>query len=298
MNGIQAASAHSSNSRSARATQARSSSGSTQRNVPLPPKCPKLRRAGRLAHPGGLLRAAQVEAQPPVHGVLPAESRVHAGQAGELHRHRLGQQRRLDQGRPQQLLREAAQVRRRPEGAVGGGALELGVLHAERSEDPLAEVVGHGHAGRAGQHLAQPLEPRVGVGAPAADGADRHRVVEPEARGVGEEVAHGRPGWTGGCVEVEHAFLASDQAAVGDEQLRHRRQPDRAVQVAAPGQRAVRTDHDHRGVIDGPAVDEGERVHVRPRAPAGPAQARTSSATRKARSTDWRALRRGSHTVS
>ena len=53
-----------------------------------------------LAHPGGLLGAAEVEAETPVHGVLASQSGVHPGQPGDLDGHRLGDHRRLHQGGP------------------------------------------------------------------------------------------------------------------------------------------------------------------------------------------------------
>ena len=61
-------------------------SGSTQRNVPLRPKWPKVARRVARARPVRRLGVAQLEAEPPVVRLLPAEAGQHADEARELHR--------------------------------------------------------------------------------------------------------------------------------------------------------------------------------------------------------------------
>ena len=79
----QASIAHGPKSRSVSTTAAAPASGSTHRNVPDCPKWPNVRGELLRARPVRGLAVADLEAEPPVVGLLPAEAGQHAVQAGE-----------------------------------------------------------------------------------------------------------------------------------------------------------------------------------------------------------------------
>ena len=72
-----------------RAAQASPRTGSTQRNVPLPPKWPNSRDEVSEPGPVALLRSLQLDAEPPVERAEAAELGQHAVEARELDRDHL-----------------------------------------------------------------------------------------------------------------------------------------------------------------------------------------------------------------
>ena len=108
----QATFAQSPNLRVVSAAQAMPRSGSTQRNVPLPPKCPNVARRGERARPVALLRSLQLDAEAPVQRAEAAEVGQHAVEARELDGDHLGVRLGRDE-RAARAARARARARRR-----------------------------------------------------------------------------------------------------------------------------------------------------------------------------------------
>ena len=112
------------------------------------------RRVAR-ARPMRRLRVAQLEAEPPVVRLLPAEARQHADEPGELHRARLLERLRRDARRLAQLAREHEQIVERPLHARARRAGEDG----GRPSPHVREVVGNGIAARSSTSAAATSKP-------------------------------------------------------------------------------------------------------------------------------------------
>ena len=108
-------------------------SGSTQRNVPLPPKCPYVARRGQLARPVPCLRSLELDAETPVERAEATEVGEHAVEPGELDARHLVVRLGSDETRREELAREREDVVER--------AVHAGPRMAARVE-PEVERVG------------------------------------------------------------------------------------------------------------------------------------------------------------
>ena len=190
--------AQSPNSRSVSTPSARSRSGSTQTNVPLPPQWPNVRGDVSVPEKCGCLLLLELEAEPPVVRVEATEVGDHSGEARELDARRLGERLRRDQRRREQLAHEA---RRGPRASRAdpraGGAAQDG-LHPERAQDRLREILLEGHLRVRGDPLGGGLEAGIRVDPPRPRLRDRRRPRRREARkreraGAASSSPAGRP---------------------------------------------------------------------------------------------------------
>ena len=220
MNGGQASIAHGPKARSVSATQAAPASGSTHRNVPDCPKCPKVRGEDEVARPVRGLAVPDLEAEAPVVGLLVSVTRQHALEPGEDHRGRLGE-------RPCATAAAARAVRRRNgTGRRRWRRRPWRASPAARSPScpaarapPRAGTAGRGSRWpwRCGRRAPRnPRWSRAGGCPGAAIGAV---LVEGQPGGVGEEVADGRALGPGGLVQLDGALLDGDQRGVRGERL-------------------------------------------------------------------------------
>ena len=167
--------AQSPKSRSVRQASARPGAGSTQRNVPLRPKCPNVPR--RVARPGPVraLGVAELEAEPPVVRIHAPEARQDAGEAGELHAR---PPRRASRAR--RASARAARARRASSDA--SGPRRRRPAEPASAEAPHAlEVVGERHLGARGDELARAARSRCSSRCAAA------------RRAIGGSPSNGRP---------------------------------------------------------------------------------------------------------
>ena len=268
VNGGQASIAHGPKSRSASATQAAPASGSTQRNVPDCPKCPKVRGEDEVARPVRGLAVPDLEAEAPVVGRLVAVARQHALQPGEGHR----------RSPPSSVAGTAAGATAvRPRSGPGRRRWRRrpwrGSPAAPSPSCPAARAPPR--AGTAGRGSRWPW--RGGRRAPRTRRWSRCRrvpgaaiapvLVEGQPGGVGEEVADRRTVGPGGLVQLDGALLDRDQRRVGGERLGDggEREPLPGGAVAAgttaPSGRTAARDDDGRSGRHGPVLDHPQAVH-------------------------------------
>ena len=188
----QASLAQSPNSRSVRQASASPASGSTQRKVPPRPKWPNVARRVALPGPVRPLRVPELEAEPPVVRVVAAEARQDAAEARELHARRLGQRLAREPRRLQELARDLDE----PARAAARGRARA----SRRSGKPQtpSKYSANGISAAAATCSASELEAAVRVDPPRAGLRERHRALERQARGVGEQVTDRRSGRAGG----------------------------------------------------------------------------------------------------
>ena len=190
---------HSPNSRSVRTTQARARrSGSTQRNVPEPPKWPNVRGEVSVPDQWPALPSFSSKPEPPVDRVEAAVVRQHAGQARERDRRRLGERLAARRASAQAApARARPQSRKRPVDVRGRRAAELRA-HPERPEDGLGEVPLERHLGARRDVRGERLEALVRVdpplARPARSAGRRRKAGRSRARaGAGPSTPRARP---------------------------------------------------------------------------------------------------------
>ena len=155
----------------------------------------ELRRAG----PVGRLAVAQLEAEAPVAGVHAARCRAAMpASPGNWHRGRLGQGRRRDQRRREELRGEADDVGERCAATPAAGDPSRSVArHAERVEHRLAQVRRERHAGAGGDVGGEPPRSRCSSrcgGGRAGRRRRRRRTADPTCgRAGGARVDPGGP---------------------------------------------------------------------------------------------------------
>ena len=168
-----------------RHASAASASGSTQRNVPLPPKCPNVR--GELREPvqcGASRRAARSRAPSRSASIRPTSGQ-HADQAGELDGGRL---RRASRARPAvgrcSSARELQQVVEACRAAPSAAEPRSSRRSSERPEHRRAQVVGERHLGalrRPPRRAPRSRRSSRSAAAPAARSARRRSNGSPDA---------------------------------------------------------------------------------------------------------------------
>ena len=252
--------AQSPNGRVVSAAQATPRSGSTQRNVPLPPKWPNV--LGEVSVPDQCpsLRALELDAEPPVERAEAPEVGQHPVEPRELDAHHL-----LVGLRARRAAARAARgrARARPPASRAcprpdGRRVEP---ETERRDDRLPDVVRERHLRALRDVLAEHAEALVRVDAPPPGRRDRGHALERQPRRVGEQVPNGGPGRPGRLVEVDDALLGGDERRERRDRLRDRRQPYRPFRVAVGGDRGVRARHTGGREGDIPGVDLVESVH-------------------------------------
>src|SRR5262249_54240307 len=141
-------------------------------------RCGRVPRAGPVRR----LRVAELEAEPPVVGALPAEAGQNAVEPGELDRASLVERLAGDPRRRLKLTCERRERASRPADAGAGRALEPQTI----SPPDVVEVGGERHLGALLDERGRDLEPVVRVDPAAARRRDRRARRAPEAR-------HARP---------------------------------------------------------------------------------------------------------
>jgi hypothetical protein len=179
---------------------------------------------------------------------------------GELDGCRLGERLGRDERRPEQLAPQRKQVVERPAIGVRGRATQA-PGQAERAGHGVREVVRERHLRPRLEEPGGELDPGVRVDPAPARPGDRLLALERQPGGVGEQVAHRRPGWACGLVEVDRSLLECDE----------KREPRQELRDGGPGQvRVARTvcrddavgpRHSRRSDACVPAVDRAQRLH-------------------------------------
>ncbi len=243
-----------------RQPQATLASGSTQRNVPEPPKWPNVR--GDVREPDQWCDLVPLISTPRPQSIGREATEVgqHAVETRELDARHLRVGLRRDERGLEKLPPERKNVVERPVHA--GARMPARVeFQPERDAHRLAHVVGEGHLGPRGKVLAENPKAFVGVDAAPPRRRDRVRALEGQAGGVREQMADGGARRPRRLVEVDDALLGGDQDGQRRDRLRQRREPD------GPARVAVRRDdrlslHDACGRELGlPLVDLAQSVH-------------------------------------
>ena len=191
-----------------------------------------------------------LHAQAPLARRVAPVARHDARQGGELDGGRLGPEVGGDQGRAGELSGEERQVRGAAHPRVGGRSGDIGAGHAQRAEDRAGHPAPQRHPRRLLDHAADDVEARVRVDAPLPGGRHGLARVQGQPRGVGEQVAQGRPLRAAGRVEREGALGHGDQRGPGDDRLRHRGERPGARSVP-PRRNDVAPDPQDEGDIEG-----------------------------------------------
>ena len=195
-------------------------SGSTQRNVPQPPKWPNVRGELRAPDQCGAFVALDLDAETPVQRAEPAEVRQHAVEAGELdarhlrERLRRNERRRAARARARALLERAVHAGAR---VPAGRAQARAVRTPPRARSPRT-------ASRRARRGARrvPETPRSSRSAAAPGGAIGVVALERQAGRVRQQVPHGGAGRARGLVEVDDALLRGDEHRERRDGLRDR----------------------------------------------------------------------------
>ena len=201
----QASFAQSPKLRPVRTAQASSALRVDPEERPAPAEMPERGGRGERARPVRRLVPLELDPEPPVERAEAPELGEHAVEPGELDGNHLGMRLGGDELRREELAPECEHVGERR--VHSGARIAFGVERdPERLDDRGAHVLGERHL-RAPRHmLAEHAEPLVGVDPATPRLRDRRAPVEGKARGVREQVAHGRAGRPRGLVEVEHAL--------------------------------------------------------------------------------------------
>ncbi len=238
-----AAFAHSPNCRVVRATQAIRRSGSTQRNVPLPPKWPNV--AGEVSAPDQwpCLFALQLDAETPVHGAEAPEVGQDAVEPRELDGDHLGRGSRGRQGPARAAHAPSARTSSTERVHACAGMSRRVEGESEWLADGGAHVVRERHLRPGRDVCPEHTEPLVRVDATAAGRCDRSRAVKGQPGSVREQVAHRRARRSCRLVEIDHSLLRSDERRECADRLRDRREADGVTRVAAGRERRRRARH-------------------------------------------------------
>ena len=169
-----------------------------------------------------------------------------------------------DGHRPEQVAREADEVRDGRGGAVAGrpsAAVEAGVGHRERLEYRIVKIAAELNARLVLHGFGQHAEAVVGVDPALPRLGDQFGGVHRQPRRVGQQVANCRAGRAGRAVEVHHAFFDRYLRRASRQWLGDRRQRESMPLISELGQHAVGPDDGSRGRRDRPACDGLQRRH-------------------------------------
>ena len=254
------------------------------------------RRVGS-AGPVRRLLATNLDAQSPRAWVEPPHPGNDTGQVGELDRDRFAQH-LVPTAVAAAAARRAVGSDRPPDHRARLPASRPGGSTSCRagSRTASATYVANGRPVRSLDGGRGEFDPGVGVDPSAARLGDRLGTVRRVPTGVGEKVTKRAPGLADGLVEADGSLLDSDHRRPTGHDLGERRQSELTIEFAERRRRtAVSTDDGGGRVGDLPVGDELQRPHRSGRQALRPV---ISSASRNARSRLWRALSRGSQTVS